>query len=213
MQPQRLIFESILLARLNKSFILYICFFCVWQSQSIAGNPAGIVLYLSSKDGVYLLLADHTGLSNRGWSAFGGRSEGDEFPAETAARETEEETRGCFSREILLQKIMNKIPVVDGEFHMFFVEIDFIPAQRVTNNILTDKGFRYKERGPYAWIPYSEVRKHLLNRSNKGKYVIDKRFLPKNVKRNWFWTVWIHNMHEAFQRGLIPWKDMNRNTD
>lgn len=57
------------------------------------GPPAGVGWVAETPRGVYLLLVDQASLSKRGWVLFGGGYEQGESPAETAARETEEETR------------------------------------------------------------------------------------------------------------------------
>lgn len=185
------------------TFCLLICAgFC----PALSAQPAGIVLYMKSGGEVFLLLADHTLQYTRGWGAFGGSHEEGESPAQTAARETEEETRGFFTRDDLLTRIEGLIPVVDGTFHMYFLEIDFVPAPRVTRNELIDDSVYFQERGPYAWIPYSEIRKHLVSEEPAPPYMIDARYLPAGTERDWLWTVWIHNMRLAFQKGAIPWE-------
>ena len=67
-------------------------------------SPAGIVLYSVVEGEVLLLLADHR-LPGRGWAAYGGAARAGETSAETAARETEEETRGYFKRADLLKDV------------------------------------------------------------------------------------------------------------
>lgn len=183
--------------------LLLICL--LWQSQSVATNPAGIVMYMTTADEVYLLLADHRG-SSRGWGAFGGGAENGENRMETAARETEEETRGFFKKEELLKKLEGRKPFIDGKFHMYFLEIDFVSAQRITNNELPERKKPYKERGPYAWIPYSELKKYLIGKTGEKTYYIDKRYLPKRAKRDYFWKVWVSNMVEAYKSKSIPWE-------
>jgi len=159
---------------------------------------------MSTGDEVYLLLADHKG-SKRGWGAFGGRAESGENPMETAARETEEETRGFFKKEELLKKLKSKTPFIDDDFFMYFLEIDFVPAQRVTNNDLSAGGKDYRERGPFAWIPYSDIKKYLTSPVKGQRHYIDKNFLPKKAKRDYFWKTWIDNMVGAYKSQSIPW--------
>ena len=173
---------------------------------TLLAQPAGIVLYMKSGGEVFLLLADHTDSTTRGWGSFGGSHEDGETAAQTAARETEEETRGFFTRDELSTRLEGLNPVIDGSFHMFFLEIDFVPAPSVANHELTIDTVFFHERGPYAWIPYSEVRKHLGSEEMTPPCLIDERFLPEGSERNWFWSVWIHNMRLAFQENAIPWE-------
>ena len=170
-----------------------------------AEDPAGIVLYLTADDEVYLLLADHAVDTERGWGGFGGGGEDGETPAETAARETEEETRGYFDRNDLLIGIRGSEPVFDGTFHLFFLEVAFVPALRIQNNSLTTKEETYRERGPYAWIPYSEVARYIETDNRIQTESIDRKFLPEVTYSDWFWNVWLRNMRNAHRLGALPW--------
>ena len=173
-----------------------------------AEGSAGIVLYFESDNEVYLLLADNQGrASQRGWGSFGGGASKGESPAETAARETYEETRGYFLRRDLLQAIKDHVPVVaEGGFAQYFVRVPFVPAQRVSNNPIPEDESFYSERGPYAWIPYSEVEKYLLAPiKRQKKYPIDSRFLPEGSKTDWAWPAWLSTMRLAAEAGVLPW--------
>jgi hypothetical protein len=75
-------------------------------TDTFAGCGAGTVLYFKFKQETYLLLADH-GVSHqrdRGWSGFCGRCDG-EGPDAAAARETNEETKGYYSRKEVMAKL------------------------------------------------------------------------------------------------------------
>ena len=104
----------------------------------------------------------------------------DQGGAETAARESAEETRGYFKRGDLLPKIKKSQPVTDDYgFVFYFVEVDFAPVQRIANHVPPDDRPDYTERRPYAWIPYSSVEPYLLQPVKKEKrYVVDKLYLP-----------------------------------
>ena len=90
---------------------------------------------------------------------------------------------------------------------MYFLEIDFVSAQRITNNKSSVGGKVYKERGPFAWIPYSELKKYLTSQVTGQKHYIDKRFLPKRAKRDYFWKTWVSNMVGAYRSKSIPWEN------
>ena len=171
-----------------------------------AERPAGIVLYFESGGEVFLLLADSRE-SDRGWGAFGGSPHEGENSAETAARETEEETRGYFPRDELLNSIKDQDPVIDHNgFALFFAEIPFVPAQLVTNNPVPNDDESYSERGPYAWIPYSELERILKGPVNSDKrYTIKARLLPRERNTSWFWSVWLGNVRRAIETDSIPW--------
>ena len=173
-----------------------------------AEGSAGIVLYFESGNEVYLLLADHKGnASQRGWATFGGGGHKGESLAETAARETEEETRGYFLRRDLLRTIKDQTPVIDtGGFALYFARVAFVPSQRVTNNPIPKDDKAYSERGPYAWIPYSELEKHLLTPVNrKKKHPIDAKFLPEGSHTSWVWSASLGSIRRAIETGVLPW--------
>jgi len=174
--------------------------------RATAQNPAGIVLYFKSGNDVYLLLAEDA-RKTRGWAAFGGGAHKGESLAETAARETEEETRGYFIQADLLKVIEKQIPVIDDNtFALFFAEIDFVPAQRVTNHQPATEDRSYFEGGPYAWIPFSEIEDYVQAKVDRDqKYLIDKRFLPLGSETDWLWPVWLGNMRKAVEKNALPW--------
>ena len=172
-----------------------------------AERPAGMVLYFTSGDEVFLLLADHRE-KDRGWGGYGGGPYDGESPAETAARETEEETRGYFLRDDLLAMIKGKEPAIDNGFALFFAEVPFVPAQLVTNNPLPNDNESYVERGPYAWIPYSELEPYLKGPVEPGeKPAIEKRLLPRQRTTSWYWPVWLGSVRRAVETNLIPWDE------
>ena len=146
-----------------------------------------MVLYFKAGDDIFLLLADHRE-NDRGWSAYGGAPHEGESAAETAARETEEETRGYFLREDLLTLIEGQQPVIDSNgFALYFAGVPFVPAQRVTNNPLPSDDKSYTERGPYAWIPYSELDRYLKGPVEyKKNTLLQRRFFPLGKIRHGF---------------------------
>jgi 8-oxo-dGTP pyrophosphatase MutT (NUDIX family) len=187
------------------------------MSLALAGcgeGPAGSVLY--HRDGetgeVWVLLADHT-KSERGWSAFGGGAEAGETAKETAARETEEETRGYIKRDWLLGEIADQEPVHSGRYRMFFVEVaDKVDAAALGVYPLGEKEGEavMSERGPYAWIPFSVVERALGDSKDevgKDDLKIERRWLPEGAKTDWFWDVWVGNMRNAREAGGIPWEE------
>ncbi|MEM8955448.1 MAG: NUDIX domain-containing protein [Verrucomicrobiota bacterium] len=168
-----------------------------------AGNPAGIVLYFEDGQDVFFLLADDAD-GVRGWGAYGGGSEEGESVMETAARETEEETRGYFRREWLLEKLRGQRPVKSANgFRMFFVEVPFVPAQRVMQNPLEDEANPvFRERAHYAWIPESDLKRALED----GSTDIDPLYLPSSCEVKSYWDVWLDNMADAYRRNACPWQ-------
>lgn len=163
--------------------------------------PAGILLYHRDGDQVFLLLADHSN-GQRGWGGFGGTAIPGETEAETAARETEEETRGYFEEDWLLERIQNQEPLRVNGFSTFFLEVRFVPAQRVANNpIPANRSLAMSERAHYAWIPLSDVERAL----NRDELQVDPLYLPPSTQSTSYWEVWIRNVEAASDAGFPPW--------
>lgn len=184
--------------------VLVLAVYC----RAFAGTPAGILIYTQSGNETYILLADHAFRSQqkRGWGCFGGAAEQGESTAETAARETEEETRGYFKKELLLDKIKGAAPLMDEGFALYFVRVDFVPAVRIANNTELGSDISYSERGPYAWIPFSDIQKYLSNEIDRKKtYPIDPDFLPENTCSRHYWTALLLNLKRAMAENRLPW--------
>ena len=128
---------------MTKSAFLALTFLLILCPAAHAERPAGILLYFKAGTKVYLLLADHAtpGSKDRGWGGFGGGPENGESPAETAARETAEETRGFFLAAALLKQIESQTPVIDTNgFALFFAESRWRIINRKTWIGLTSNG-------------------------------------------------------------------------
>lgn len=174
-----------------------------------AQGPAGTVVYFKSGGDVYLLLAEHHN-SKRGWAGFGGGAREGETVAETAATKTEEESRGYFKRADILEKVKKLKPVVDGDFATYFVEVPFVPAQRIMNHPIPDKSNdAYSERSTFAWVPYSALAGFLdedLSKNKLIKYMVDPAFLPAGSETQWLWAAWLRSMRKAVATNTLPWK-------
>ncbi len=166
-----------------------------------AKPPAGMILYCRQGDEVYLLLADHR-TNRRGWAGFGGRADAGESVAETAARETEEETRGYFKRAELMAGIRGQEPYVHGSFHLFFLEVKAVPIEAIESIELPQHKLGYLERGPFAWIPYKELQRAYGDSLGRAK--IRSTYLPERG-RPYFWRHWLEQMQEAERQGRLPW--------
>jgi 8-oxo-dGTP pyrophosphatase MutT (NUDIX family) len=175
-------------------------------SGCAGGRPAGTILYTQSNQGVFLLLADHRPPSTRGWGSFGGKPEAGETPAETAARETEEETRGCFRRTAILAAIGDRQPVYDGRYAQFFVQVDYVPVDAIARAGVPPDDPVYAERGPWAWVPYGEIQRLLEMVDSGAPLRIDARYLPANAHTDWVWSNWLRSLRKAIDQGVIPWE-------
>ena len=177
-------------------------------SQSLqAGCSAGTVIYFNDGNENFLLLADHRkkGQKKRGWAHFSGGCEMGEGMAKTAARESEEESKGFFKREWVESKLETTPYLIIGDKAIYFVQIPFAPAQQI-NHYRTDNPLKvYKERGPYAWIPYRLILPIIKMRIDPNKrYPIATEFLPKKHHTDWFYSRFLMDMQKAYQRGIFP---------
>jgi len=192
-----------------KKWILCLSLVLIFAGQVFAQGPAGTVVYFKSGGEVYLLLAEHHN-SGRGWAGFGGGPREGESLAETAATKTHEESRGYYNREEILKKIKDQKPVVVGDFATFFVEMPFVPAQRIMNHrIPDDDNDAYSERSTFAWVPYSSMADFLnqdLSSNRLIKYMMHPAFLPAGSETQWLWPAWLRGMRAAVANGTLPWK-------
>lgn len=169
------------------------------------GPAAGIILYSETPEGIQLLLADHAAPSQRGWAAFGGHHEVGETAAQTAARETEEETRGYYKRDTLLKAIKGKSPFFDGPFAFYFVRVDYVdPAEIATHPVPSNSSY-FLERGPYAWVPYSELERFFDPETVTFPLTINSKYLPGDRNTDWVWPLWLHNLAGIAGRDQLPW--------
>ena len=166
---------------------------------------AGTILYFNYRHETFLLLADHSRVfqRGRGWSGFGGRCDGDS-PAVAAARETEEETRGIFSRREIVAKISSDLKIRVGDFTTYFVEVDFVPAIVINNQDESGRPARYRERSPFAWIPVSVIWQAITKRQN-GRAIIPDKYLPSDARTNWLFEPFAGSLEAAKSAGILPW--------
>ena len=174
--------------------------------SAFAQGPAGTVVYFQSGGEVYLLLAEHHD-SKRGWAGFGGGAREGETVVETAATKTEEESRGYFKRGDILKKVKDLKPVVDGDFATYFVEVPFVPVQRIMNKPVQKGNDAYLERSTFAWIPYSSLAGFLNEDLDRNKkYMVEPDFLPAGSETQWLWPAWLRSMRKAVATNALPWK-------
>lgn len=175
-------------------------------SGCAGGRPAGTILYTQGDQGVFLLLADHRPPSTRGWGSFGGKHEPGESTPQTAARETEEETRGYFHRTAILAAIGDQQPVYDGHFATYFVQVDHVPVTVIAASSTPSDDLAYAERGPWAWIPYAEIQRLMDADPTAAPLSIEARYLPADAHTDWVWPTWLDSLRLAVQRGALPWE-------
>jgi 8-oxo-dGTP pyrophosphatase MutT (NUDIX family) len=182
----------------------------IWISLLLSQNAfsscgAGTVLYFTFKGETYLLLADHslTGQRHRGWAGFGGLCNGE--PVEvTAARETEEETRGIYSRKEIFARLSSSPKIRVDDFTTFFVEVNFVPVTLLNNQKPSNPSASYTERGPYAWIPYSVIRRAFEGRQT-GRAHIPGKYLPHAAQTDWLFELFLSSLIAAKNAGILPW--------
>ncbi len=174
------------------------------EASADVDKPAGIILYAQTPDGIAFLLADHAPPSDRGWASFGGHGEPGETIAETAARETEEETRGFFHREDLLAKIADQTPIYDGPYAFYLVEVDPVPIAEIEQHPIPANDPVHTERGPFAWIPLTQIQRFFDPATITFPLEIESGFLPKGHHTNYVWPIWLHNLSVALEADPFP---------
>jgi 8-oxo-dGTP pyrophosphatase MutT (NUDIX family) len=178
----------------------------VLSQNAVAKCGAGTVIYFKFKSEIYLLLADHNRPQqhDRGWSGFGGYCDGDPFDV-TAARETEEETKGFYHRDELLGKLGSSPQIRVGDFTTFFVEVDYVPAIMINNQKPSGHEAAYLERGLYAWIPVSAIWQAIAKRRT-GAVRIPAIYLPPDKRNNQLFEPFVTSLQAAKTAGILPWE-------
>ena len=173
--------------------------------DTYAGCGAGTVLYFKFKHETYLLLADHNWSyqRTRGWSGFGGRCDG-ELPDSAAARETNEETKGFYSRKEILAKLDPQASIRVADFTTYFLEVDFMPANVINNYEASHKSTGYHERSPYAWVPISAIWQAFENKKS-GRICLPTKFLPPEANTDWLFEPFVTSLLAARSGGILPW--------
>jgi hypothetical protein len=172
-----------------------------------AQTAAGTLVYSYVDGEVMLLLADHAIGQDRerGWGGFGGTIKDNESPFIAAARETEEESRGYFPRAMVERKIRDQEPVIDGEFALYFLEISNIDPALIYRQPIGGLPESYHERGPYMWIPFASVSRHLEQYGTAVGIEIEPGHLPDAAVSSWYWDIWLENIVAATLVDALPW--------
>jgi hypothetical protein len=95
-------------------------------------------------------------------------------------------------------------------FATYFVEVPFVPAQRIMNHPIPDENNdAYSERSTFAWVPYSALAGFLdedLSKNRLVRYLVDPAFLPAHSETQWLWAAWLRSMRKAVVTNALPWK-------
>jgi len=188
--------------------ILLLCIWIsiFWAQNTLAGCGAGTVLYFKFKHETYLLLADHSHSHQRarGWSGFGGKCDG-QPPTSAAARETEEETKGHYSRDEILAKLDSESSIRVDDFTTYFLEVDYVPAEVINNFRASNTSSNYRERSPYAWVPISAIWQAIANRKS-GRVYLPGKYLPPEAHTDWLFEPFVTSLLAAKSGGILPWQ-------
>jgi 8-oxo-dGTP pyrophosphatase MutT (NUDIX family) len=173
-------------------------------APAYAACGAGTVLFAQKDGQTWLLLADHLHWfqRDRGWAAFGGLCDG-EAPEVAAARETEEETRGFYPRERILEGIGEAEHLRTGDYYTWFVEVPYVPAARITAHVPPDQSGNYFERGPFAWVPLAEIWS-AIDELYPGRVWLPSDELPPRRNTSWLFRAFVENLLTARNKDLLP---------
>ena len=145
-------------------------------------------------------------LGRRGWGGFvGGNKEG-ETTAQTAARETSEETRGFYDADWLRKKIAGQKPVRQWGCSFYFLEVAHVPAKRIMDHPIPLLNLAYMETQHYAWVPFSEIEPLLTKaRLTEADLRLHPRHLQRSSRSKSYWRVWIDNLRRMHLKDAFPW--------
>lgn len=107
---------------------------------------AGVLPYSTTSGEIRVLLGFDG--ERESWSDFVGVCGPGESPAQTAAREFVEETRGAFGRDDVDRRLEGAVPVEVGPTRIFLMEVPEISAQQISR--LTKS--RNSEKTGYCWV-------------------------------------------------------------
>ena len=186
-------------------YLLCILISMLMSQIATASCGAGTVLYFKFKGETYLLLADHNFRHHRdrGWSGYGGSCDGEPVDV-AAARETEEETKGFYSRGEIFARLGSSPKIRVGDFTTFFLKIDYVPAIVFNNQKSVSHAASYDERGPYAWIPISVIREAISKRQS-SRLCIPGKYLPPDSQTDWLFEPFVTSLMAAKKAGILPW--------
>lgn len=125
------------------------------------GKTAAGILHYSDKDGethVLLGLRDDT----KTWCNFGGKTDGDEYMHETAAREVSEESNGIYATHPGVVKNFPYIDLLNSQetyFRMYWQEVPYVPAEQLLAKMQSGAGGHNAEYTEFKWVPISHLSK------------------------------------------------------
>jgi len=164
-------------------------------------TAAGVILYSSSQGVTYVLIADHVD-SDRGWGTFGGHREPGESVPQAASRELHEETRCVYN--IPAGVLTEKPSVERGSFLSYVIEVPLISTAAFDSNSVSSecKGGDFDERGPWVWIPLSEIVRSLEEGDATGNFQLRREFIPEGVTTK-LWDESARILQLAIAKGYI----------
>jgi 8-oxo-dGTP pyrophosphatase MutT (NUDIX family) len=143
-------------------------------------TAAGVILYSRAQGVTYVLIADHVD-SDRGWGTFGGHRERGENVPQAASRELYEETRCVYN---IPDDVLTEMPSVErGSFLSYITEVPMVSTEAFDSNSVSSecKGGDFDERGPWVWIPLSEIVRSLEEGDATGNFQLRREFIPEGV--------------------------------
>jgi len=168
-------------------------------------TASGVILYFENQGSLFLLHADHTGDSDRGWGTFGGMIEPGETPRQAAVRELLEETRCVFNETTAARLVAGSDSVMAGDYVAYVVEVPYVPVY-LFESLDLPQGCQsniYLERGPYAWIPLAEILRVLSLGESGEEMIIHPGMLPRGAHPH-LWKRSAEVVRLALEAGLFP---------
>jgi 8-oxo-dGTP pyrophosphatase MutT (NUDIX family) len=147
---------------LSQNSLKFFLLLLLCKSFSLITSPAGVFPY-SQFNGKYVILLGVDHHRPGYWMDFGGKSDWNETPIETAAREFSEETMFCFYSSLAeVQKKLKAVTplVVSNGYHMYFLDVPFVPDLNAVQHALRAKHHIKGQAGSgYSWLLAHHIEK------------------------------------------------------
>ncbi len=160
-----------------------VALFAVQSGAQVEYVNAGVLPYSTATGEVTVLLGFDAGEGH--WSDFVGTCTPGETPAQTAARQFEEETRGGYQISDISQRLQGVAPIEIGNTRIFLIEVPQVSARQL-ERLSKDRGF---EKTDYCWVPLLELLESIDDRGpNRARVpescIADSHDLYELVGRN-----------------------------
>jgi len=169
-----------------------VALFAMQSGAQVEYVNAGVLPYSTATGEVTVLLGFDAGEGH--WSDFVGTCTPGETPAQTAARQFEEETRGGYQLADISRRLQGAAPVEIGNTRIFLIEVPQVSARQL-ERLSKDRGF---EKTDYCWVPLLELLESIDDRGP------DRARVPESCIAD------SHDLYELVGRNLRQGQETRR---